>query len=452
VLRGLDPVTHRDALLAALADGDAWIRHAAAYALSQKPDALVNDDWRRLESPEQRLGVLHALKWSDRPKARPMAVDFLNDADARVRFSALRWIADERLSQHRERLLALIDSPDLTEELFIACVSALDRLDNEKVNDWPNPEFLAKNALDDQAPVRARRLCLALLRPDYKGLKLANLKPLSRHPDRGIRLEAVRLIAAMNDPRRFALLAELAVNPAGPAAIRAEAVAGLAADAEQHVRLLLDLADGDDRTLREESLRALIGVTFDDGQRSILQQIGRRDPAAAEAVARVLGEPLKERPSPDDLAAWLALADGPGDADAGRRIFSHTKIGSCLQCHGFNGRGNRVGPDLSRVAARDDRRWLLESIVDPSREIAPQFIPWEVTTTDGEAHTLIAMRKGGEREVYADVTGREITFTKKQIASVQQLATSLMPAGLAETLTVQELRDLLAFLTRPDRP
>ena len=93
------------------------------------------------------------------------------------------------------------------------------------------------------------------------------------------------------------------------------------------------------------------------------------------------------------------------------------------------------------------RERLVQSIVDPGREIAPMFTNWSILTKDGEVKTGIHV--GDEvdgRMKYADQNGRVFHVHPNDIDRRQPSSQSVMPAGQVENLTAQELRDLLAFL------
>ena len=170
------------------------------------------------------------------------------------------------------------------------------------------------------------------------------------------------------------------------------------------------------------------------------------------AARRALGQPYNEDyPAAENTAAWLQRLDalpGKPDSAAGRRIFFNRKIGTCGRCHQVSERGTRVGPDLTRIGHGSTRKRLLESILQPNKEVSPYLRPWVVTLSDGSTHTGIAMRRGGNSEVYLGVDGKEFRLDKNKIVNKQELHTSLMPPGLAHTLTLPELRDLLAFLVQ----
>ena len=112
----------------------------------------------------------------------------------------------------------------------------------------------------------------------------------------------------------------------------------------------------------------------------------------------------------------------------------------------MGGRGTRVGPDLTVISRRNNPQRLLESILQPSKEVAPYMRPWTITMNDNSVHTGIALRRGGNAEVYLGTNGKEIRLDKRKIKEKQVSQVSLMPAGLAHTLTLPELRDLMAFL------
>ena len=134
----------------------------------------------------------------------------------------------------------------------------------------------------------------------------------------------------------------------------------------------------------------------------------------------------------------------------GRRIFYHSKVALCANCHRHRGRGNVVGPDLTAVASSGDRRRILRAILEPNRDVDPQFHAQTITLSSGKTFTGIMLRKGGRtsREYYRDSVGREQSFPWIEIESRTDLTTSLMPGGLVHTMTIGELRDLLAFLER----
>src|SRR6185436_9679278 len=215
--------------------------------------------------------------------------------------------------------------------------------------------------------------------------------------------------------------------------------------------ILLELAADNTPPVADEALRALRGFDITPKEQETLAAIRESLPESRkEFVSRVLERnPPKNLPKSEDLAAWQSLAKGDGDAVAGERIFFHHRVASCFRCHEYEGRGYTVGPDLSTIGKSMNRERFIQSIVQPSREIAPQFTPWIVLTKDGE--TFSGLYVGEEVDgtlKLADQNGRVRRIHPRDIEQKKPSEQSIMPAGLADNLTPQELKDLAAFLLK----
>jgi putative heme-binding domain-containing protein len=233
-------------------------------------------------------------------------------------------------------------------------------------------------------------------------------------------------------------------------------VVGLSPEDPAAQRLLVELAQGDVPALRDEALRSLRGAALNADEKVALQAIGKADDRAAELVRRVLEPAAADRAAaPDDLAGWLERLDPEGrlvggDPRAGERIFFHRKSAGCSNCHQIGGRGAKVGPELTATTGKLARGRLIESIVRPGKEIAPQFATWQVVTTSGKTMTGVLVKEEATGEqTYADSKGELVRFATGEIESRRPQSTSIMPDGLARQLTLQEFRDLLAFLQAP---
>src|SRR5207253_1574182 len=86
----------------------------------------------------------------------------------------------------------------------------------------------------------------------------------------------------------------------------------------------------------------------------------------------------------DELAPVVTNGLAKRDFDRGRRLFGEA---NCFACHRFDNEGGAQGPDLTVVSGRFSVRDLLESIIEPSKEISDQYAAVTITTTDGKAVT-----------------------------------------------------------------
>jgi hypothetical protein len=104
-----------------------------------------------------------------------------------------------------------------------------------------------------------------------------------------------------------------------------------------------------------------------------------------------------------------------------------------------------VGPELSLIGRQGTAKELLQSIMEPNRDVAPQFYTTALELADGTTFTGILLRSSST-EVYRNNSGDEVSFQKRDILQRKELRSSMMPSGLLDTLSDGEVIDLLAFL------
>jgi len=448
--RVTDPAA-ADVLWKAVADSDPFIQQAAREGL--RNSKLVSADMDLAShAPLERQAAVLVLRESQAPGGAELLGKLLADADPDVRFLALQWIGEERLTQYHDQLAHVLQAGPTSARLFAAYLAALERTSGVQrgANDeWAGEQYIAQALLEPKTPPAVRRWALRTLRPDHPALSLQRLRPRLDSADPLLRLEAMRSLRASSEAGAKTLLAEIANDEKRSAIERAEAVVGLNAEDADQRKLLLNLAEGADAQLSDEALRSLRGINVHPAERELLTAVARQRPAAAELVERILEPGSKPaRLAAADVAGWMKLLEGPADSAAGERIFFHAKGASCGRCHQVDGRGGRVGPDLSAVGPATDRRKLIESILRPSQEIAPQFTSWLVVTNDGRTLTgLLVEDSATGQQSYANEKGEVVRLKSDDIAQRKPQTTSLMPDGLGDLLTAQEFRDLLAFLT-----
>jgi len=150
------------------------------------------------------------------------------------------------------------------------------------------------------------------------------------------------------------------------------------------------------------------------------------------------------RPASD--AEWRKALQKPGDPVAGRRLFFDPSVG-CAQCHRIEDYGGETGPDLSVIGRVANRDRIIDSILNPSKEIPPQFAQHTIEVKNGESYSGILTSEQSDGTVALLMNdGRGVIIPGPQISSRHISKVSLMPEGLAQGLSVEEFRDLLAYL------
>ncbi len=446
---------HSSSKLFSVARGnDPFLARAALLALSRQLN-----DWSKTEnikklSDRDRVSACIAIKLA-KPKDESWARSFLADPSGDVQFEALRWIADERLTALQPEVERALSHSDLDYRRFEACLATLNTLHGNSRAGVNDKAMLLDRVRDVNTPARVRAYALRLLPAATAQLTLPVLREMLALKHELLSLEVVRTLARRPGKEVARLLAELANDAGRPANFRAETIVGLAASADEQLPLLLQLAKNSDATIRNEALRALRFAPLSAEQKATLGTVAKEHKDSADLFRAVLDPAglATGRPPVNDLRGWqkfLSKSTAAGDAQAGRRIFFHPKVSICSSCHMHSGRGNVVGPDLSAVGDRSEPAWLLQSILEPSREVAPQFFPTSLEFKDGTEFLGIKLRKGGGgKEIYRDLTGAERSINTAEIVRRRDLTTSLMPEGLLAALTDREIRDLLAFLSQP---
>ncbi len=167
--------------------------------------------------------------------------------------------------------------------------------------------------------------------------------------------------------------------------------------------------------------------------------------------------PIKQRPlvknyTLDELAPLLERGLTGRDYDRGRRLFGEA---TCFACHRFDNEGGAHGPDLTAVAGRFSPRDLLESIIEPSKSISDQYAAVVIETIDGkQIQGRIVNHNDNQLMIMPNMLdpSNVVSVDRRNIESLMPSQVSMMPNGLLNTLTVDEILDLMAYLlSRGDR-
>jgi putative membrane-bound dehydrogenase-like protein len=145
------------------------------------------------------------------------------------------------------------------------------------------------------------------------------------------------------------------------------------------------------------------------------------------------------------LQRYQSVADFDGDTVRGQQVYKKV----CSACHKFYDQGNAdLAPNLAAVAGWDSQR-LVTNILDPNREVAPEYMEYIVLTESGSVFTgrIVNESSSGITLRSADNITRDIA--RDEIAELRNSGRSLMPSSLEEVLPPQAMSDLIAFLRDP---
>jgi putative heme-binding domain-containing protein len=145
-----------------------------------------------------------------------------------------------------------------------------------------------------------------------------------------------------------------------------------------------------------------------------------------------------------NLEQMLTSLNG-GNVRRGQDLFNSTRT-ACAACHAIGYLGGKLGPDLTRIGQIRTERDLLESILYPSASFVRSYEPVIVQTKSGEDHSGILRKDAPDEIVLATSADTEVRIARSDLREVRPGTVSIMPQGLDEQLSTQELADLIAFL------
>jgi len=140
----------------------------------------------------------------------------------------------------------------------------------------------------------------------------------------------------------------------------------------------------------------------------------------------------------DNMKPALALQ---GSALNGVKVFETV----CANCHMYGTLGKEVGPVLTEIA-RKSKETLMHDILDPNAAADPKYINHRLETKDGSVHVGIVSSETDQHITIRKMGGETVSVSKSEMKSLRSLGTSLMMEGLENSMTHQEMADLLAFL------
>lgn len=283
-------------------------------------------------------------------------------------------------------------------------------------------------ARDPAAGREERGRAIALLGQTEFAAGVGQLGPLldARQPP-DLQLQVVRALERAGDSRGAEMLVRPEFWQAGTPQIR-EAILGALTGKPGPARVLLAaVRRGDIKATEISSVRR--------------GQLQRHANPELRAEAKELFQALEGGDRMAVYQQYRALLAHPADPARGAPLFER----ACSACHTFRGAGGRVGPDLSGVRNQPADALLLHILV-PNYEVAPAYQTVTVTTIEGRATSGWVVAETDSSVTLRTAAGTEETVLRSALASLTAVGVSLMPDGLEQTMSQEELMALLAYL------
>jgi putative heme-binding domain-containing protein len=149
----------------------------------------------------------------------------------------------------------------------------------------------------------------------------------------------------------------------------------------------------------------------------------------------------------DERAEYTKYAlETRGDPARGHLVFSDAAVAGCIRCHRVGNDGGSIGPDLSDVGGKLGREHLIESVLEPSRQIVEGYRPTLIATNDGRVLTGLVQGETAEALTLWDAQAQSQVVPRSSIEERRYADISIMPEGLTARLTRTQFADLIAYL------
>ena len=156
--------------------------------------------------------------------------------------------------------------------------------------------------------------------------------------------------------------------------------------------------------------------------------------------------PLAPSANAQPLPSISELVKMKGTATRGEEVFARPAVG-CINCHQINGKGMDFGPKLSEIGTKLGKDALFEAILDPSAGISFGYEAWQIELKNGDDTLGLIVSETGEELAVKTQSGIITRYPKAQIAKRRKMETSIMPAGIQQAMSIQDLVDLVDYLS-----
>jgi putative membrane-bound dehydrogenase-like protein len=169
-----------------------------------------------------------------------------------------------------------------------------------------------------------------------------------------------------------------------------------------------------------------------------------KDEKVADRAKKILAS-FVVGPRKDVIDRYQDALKLTGDRTRGQLVYRR----ECMNCHRLRGEGHDVGPSLETVQHRSPQEILIH-VLDPNREVSPNFLEYTVRLTDGRVLTGVIANESDSGLTLRRAQNQEDSILRAEIDDIASSGKSLMPEGVEQKISPQEMADLIAYLKKPE--
>jgi len=450
--------TSWDQNLSRLVKGDEFEKTVIRNHLAKSGDIDNLKELLSNPNPELRLqGLLTFFHISEKLTVEDLTPLLADDQES-IRQTTLKYIGSHQISEMKSAVEASLQQGFITAELFGSYLATMQNLQpdflqgyqqkEEKSNKLKRkvPEGFIENIVTDQnLDQTIRGLALPYLENLSQKHELL-LTQLESASDASLQLALIDAIRSViysfpNDSKVNQLLLKVAADPNNSDRVRANALAAMPKTDQSGTEQVFGLLADSGPTLKYAALKFLL--TYAPDYQSKLADWINQNKSGLSATALSVWERNSNGPKQSTVEQYDQAVDGGGIVGIGELVFK-APASVCQSCHQLNGWGGIIGPDLSNIGSSKNQQLLTSAVLYPSQEMAPEWQGWYVIDAEGNKHTGRQIDVHLYRVELMNVQGEFDGY--KDVRSFGVLDESLMPAGLQNSMTLQEFNDLIAYL------
>ena len=439
-------------LVAMADDPDMRVRYQLAFSLGEFDDpgrtaALATIARRDAGDPWMRLAVFSSLDKGAGALFATLAADKTwraSDAGRGLLGELARYIGRQHRREAIARLMTTIESLANDEP---ALVSAVLRGLGEGLAKGPGA---LRSELANIGSGRGEKILNDIL-------VAARLRAADETQSAAARVDAIRLLALGAYAPSAEVLAAQLTNRQGQE-VQSAAVATLAKFSDPAIAdVLLAAWPSLSPRLRAETIEALFSrgpwlAALVEAAEQGTFHLGDLEPARLKSLETHPNAELRKRAAPlvakvklgrrqDVVEAYRGVLDARGDISRGRQVFQ--KI--CASCHRLEGVGHEIGPNLASFRNRGAEA-ILVNVLDPNREVNPQYINYVLITDDGRSLTGLVAGETASGVTLRRGDDASDTVPRANIEELRATGLSIMPEGIEKQIDQQAMADLLSYL------
>ena len=295
-------------------------------------------------------------------------------------------------------------------------------------------QYLFGMALENASDQVGVDAMITLLDMDQQPVVLDQLLEKANKEDATEYRSILKLVASTGQKPAAELLAELVQNKTVNLERRRQAVSAMGTIYQGSIQLI-QWAEANKFDSQLEP--AFIAALFNSSSDKIRERARKRFPDVGQ-------NDLRPMPTISELMKLR------GDFVRGSKIFK-TEKAQCSKCHIVKGEGKSVGPDLSEIGSKLAKSAMFESILYPSAGIGHGYENWSVMTIDGQLLSGLIIAETDTEITVQDKGGIKRSVNKEDVEERKRLTRSLMPDGLHNELTDQQIADLVNYMSKLTR-